>query len=146
MRAVEEYKNTDDLEVKEAPKHALDYPIGGEASFKGDMKHDKGKARMDLLPYDALTELSYVLGFGAEKYDKFGWKTNCNSTEDFNRYEASLIRHISSWMQGNELDEETGFHELAHLACNALFLLSLKNKIDLTELVNDRQFLHPKAK
>lgn len=92
------------------------------------MKADTGKAPMNLLPFEALEEVSKVLGFGAEKYSERGWYDKCTTIEDFQRYEASLIRHVSSWMQGKEYDEETGMHELAHLACNALFLLSLKNK------------------
>ncbi len=92
------------------------------------MKEDKGKAPMNLLPFEALEEISYVLGFGAKKYSERGWYEKCETIEDFKRYEASLIRHISKWLQGNEYDEETELHELAHLACNALFLLSLKNK------------------
>ena len=144
---IEECKNTEDfdLDIKEAPMGSREYADNIEYAKKSDnMKDDKGKARLDLLPFDALEELSYVLGFGAEKYEKYGWKKKCSSTEDFSRYEASLLRHISSWMQGNEFDEETGFHELSHLCCNALFLLSLKNKIDLSELVEDRKILNTK--
>ena len=39
------------------------------------MKYDKGKVRMELLPFDCLTEMAKVLTFGAEKYRENSWQT-----------------------------------------------------------------------
>lgn len=99
-----------------------------EQEVANKMKHDEGKYRLDLLPWDALEKASLVLAHGERKYTAFGWRTHCKSIKDFNRYEASLHRHLSTWMQGGELDEETGLGELHHLLCNIMFLVSLESK------------------
>lgn len=84
------------------------------------MKYDKGKVRMELLPFDCLTEIAKVLTFGAEKYKENSWQTVKNSYE---RYRGSLLRHMAAMQAGKILDEESGLLHAAHLACNAIFLL-----------------------
>lgn len=86
-------------------------------------KHDQGKIRMDLLPWDALTEIGRVLTHGAEKYTDDGWRKVDNG---FQRYEAAMLRHLAAYKNGEVVDKESQIHHLAHLACNALFMLALK--------------------
>lgn len=93
------------------------------------MKKDKGKAPMDLLPWTALNSVAEVLGFGKDKYCERGWYNLCNTEEDFKRYEAAMLRHYAAHKRGEKFDEESGYMHLAHLACNALFLLELEPKI-----------------
>lgn len=93
------------------------------------MKYDIGKSPMDLLPWKALQDVSEVLGFGKNKYTERGWYEQCNTEEDFKRYEAALLRHYSAFKIGEKFDRESGYSHLAHLACNALFLLELHDKI-----------------
>ena len=94
----------------------------GEAKGK---KFDSGKLRLDLLPFDALEEVAKVLMYGAEKYGAHNWREVDNAKE---RYTSALLRHLSAIMQGEEVDPESGLKHIAHLACNALFLVSFDRK------------------
>ena len=101
--------------------------------FRGEMvraildgiKHDKEKARMDLLPFESLDAISDVLTHGAKKYAPDNWKI---VTDAKSRYEAALLRHFSAYKRGESLDPESGLSHLAHMGCNALFLIWLEKK------------------
>jgi hypothetical protein len=86
------------------------------------IKHDAGKAPMELLPFEALTEVAKVLAFGAKKYSAWNWILGFNHS----RLLGASIRHLSEYQQGRDLDEESNLSHLAHAACCILFLLSLK--------------------
>ena len=91
--------------------------IGDQAKKQG-----AGKRRMGLLPFSALDAVGDVLTYGALKYAPHGWRSVDNATE---RYRDALLRHLSAYMQGEELDPESKLRHLAHVATNALFLLEL---------------------
>ncbi len=84
-------------------------------------KFDTDKLHPSLLPVKPLEEVIKVLMFGAEKYGRDNWKEA--TEEDQVRYLDALMRHAMAYVDGEEADEETGLSHLAHLACNALFLL-----------------------
>lgn len=84
------------------------------------MKHDCGKPRMDLLPFEALEEVAKVLTFGAEKYADNGWQKVDHAES---RYTAALLRHVVAAQRGERLDAESGLLHAAHVAANALFIL-----------------------
>ncbi len=86
-------------------------------------KHDLGKLRWDCLPWPAVEQVVRVLTFGAEKYSAWSWPGVPDARR---RYFAALIRHAVAWLRGERLDPESGLPHLAHLACNALFLLSFE--------------------
>jgi hypothetical protein len=84
------------------------------------VKHDQGKTRYDLVNPRFLEALAKVLTMGASKYGANNWK----DVDDFEaRYTAALHRHINQWQQGEELDQESGLHHLAHATCNLMFLM-----------------------
>lgn len=84
------------------------------------IKHDAGKPRMDLLPFEALEAIAQVLTFGAEKYSVDGWKKVDNAER---RYMAALLRHLCAHDRGEARDAESGLPHAAHMATNALFIL-----------------------
>jgi len=84
-------------------------------------KHDLGKLRWDCLPWPAVEQVVRVLTFGAEKYSAWSWPSVPDARR---RYFAAAIRHAVAWVKGEKTDPESGLPHLAHLACNALFLLS----------------------
>jgi len=94
---------------------------------KHNQKQDSGKLRYDLIPFDSLDKVAEVLTIGANKYEPGNWLRD-SSEADICRYEAALLRHMSQHMQGNYLDEETWQPHMAHIVCNALFIMSLKEK------------------
>jgi hypothetical protein len=83
-------------------------------------KFDAGKPRMELLPFDVLEEIAKVLTFGAEKYAPDNWKMVPDLQH---RYTGALLRHLAAWQRGEKTDSETGLSHLAHVGCNALFLV-----------------------
>lgn len=85
-------------------------------------KFDQEKPRMDLLPFDALVAVADVLTYGARKYAADSWRTIPDATQ---RYEAAMLRHLAAYKAGEVVDAKSGLPHLAHLACNALFLVSL---------------------
>jgi hypothetical protein len=85
-------------------------------------KEDDGKARWDLLPFKALSQVVSVLGFGAKKYGDHNWK---QVPRGKSRYLAACFRHLVAWEQGETRDPESGCHHLAHAACCILFMLEM---------------------
>jgi hypothetical protein len=88
-------------------------------------KHDTGKPRWDLFPWDAGEEVVKVLNFGATKYEDRNWEKGIK----YGRVFASTVRHLWSWfhshLRGEDgTDPETGLSHLAHAGCCVLFLLA----------------------
>lgn len=100
--------------------HKKEESMDGQA-LKSGVKKDEGKARMDLLPMDALLEVAKVLTFGATKYGDRNWEQGIAE----GRIRAAKLRHHAQDALGNRLDEETGLAHKAHEACNALMDLAL---------------------
>jgi hypothetical protein len=73
--------------------------------------------RMDLLPFDALMEVSRHYAAGAEKYEDRNWERGY----DWHLAAAAMLRHFALWWQGEELDEE-GLHHLNAVVFHALTL------------------------
>lgn len=82
-------------------------------------RSDKGKIRYSLLPWDVVRELVKVYEFGCGKYDKDNWKKGMS----WSRVYDSLMRHLQSFWEGEELDPESGLHHLSHVIWNAVTLL-----------------------
>ena len=82
-------------------------------------KFDKDKRRWRLLPYEVLEQVVAIFDFGANKYGVDNWK-NC---DDWDRYFDAMMRHLMAWRQGEIVAPESGQHHLAHVICNAWFLI-----------------------
>lgn len=89
------------------------------------LKADGGKLRPSLFPWKAINPVLRVLEFGAKKYAAHSWRG-----VEPDRYVDALQRHVVEWSERLRaegilcLDKESGLPTLAHLACNALFLLA----------------------
>lgn len=93
-----------------------------ERAKEGGLKFDDDKPPMDLLPFDALTLVAKVLGFGRRKYEANSWRGIHES-----RYEAAMLRHYAAIQRGEVNDPESGLPHTAHLACCALFICALRD-------------------
>lgn len=100
--------------------------------MSSEVKQDKGKLRYDLMPFDALDEVTKVLTYGINKYPKpeENWRVN-STKEDIARYKAALLRHMSEEMQGRHFDSESNLLHMAHIATNALFIIALIKKYSI---------------
>lgn len=87
-------------------------------------KDDAGKARWDLLPFDALDEVAIVLKYGAEKYAPRNWEKGMA----WGRLLGAALRHLASWSIGREYDPESKLPHLSHAACCVLMLLALHKR------------------
>lgn len=87
--------------------------------MSGAMNKDGGKRRWNLFPFSAAEPIIDVLEFGCIKYDVDNWKKGMAHSRNFN----SLMRHLTAWWEGQDMDEETGLSHLAHAGCRILFLL-----------------------
>jgi hypothetical protein len=86
------------------------------------VKHDAGKIDWSILPIGASKEIIKVFSFGEQKYAR-GNYLNGGGLK-YSRVINSLLRHIHSFMEGEDLDPETGLSHLAHAGCNIYMLLS----------------------
>jgi hypothetical protein len=77
-------------------------------------------ARYDLIPVDALRQLAEHYGKGAEKYDDNQWRKGYEWSKSY----AALMRHLTQWWNGEDVDDETGSNHLAAVAWHAFALLT----------------------
>lgn len=89
------------------------------------MKFDKDKPDWSLFLFKEAEAVTRVLGMGAKKYDRENWK---NVQDAHNRYFAAMIRHLVKYHSGEKIDEESNESHLAHVICNALFLMWFDNE------------------
>jgi len=97
----------------------------GKSQHEPGAKLDHGKIRAGLVINGfarALSEVSRVGTFGAQKYTPCGWIQVENGVE---RYTDAMYRHLMAEARGETLDNETYIRHAAHAAWNALARLDL---------------------
>jgi hypothetical protein len=75
---------------------------------------------MDLIPWEAMVAVAQVLEFGRVKYAKHNWRKGFEWT----RLISAALRHIFSWLSGEDLDPESGLNHLAHACCDLMFAIA----------------------
>lgn len=83
------------------------------------VKADSGKTELALISPLAIEELGKVLTFGAKKYAAHNWRQGLSWT----RVVSALLRHTFAFLRGQDNDPETGLSHMAHVMCNAMFLV-----------------------
>lgn len=83
------------------------------------VKFDAGKPRFDLIPPNALIEVARVYTMGGEKYAARNWENGM----DYGRLYGALQRHLHAFWSGENKDQESDLHHLAHAAFGVLGLL-----------------------
>lgn len=91
-------------------------------------KDTTGKRRLDLLPFDALTEVARVLEFGCIKYGERNWEEG----RPYHEMYGACLRHLFKWYLGEDTDSESKLSHLSHAVTNILMLMSyeLNEKLD----------------
>lgn len=97
-------------------------PTGEIRSVDPDTGAEKGvkPERFDLVPPDALAELSRVFGFGATKYADRNWERGYSWGKSY----AALMRHMTAWWGGEDVDPESGQSHVAHAMWHCSVLLT----------------------
>lgn len=84
-------------------------------------KADAGKPRPSLVPPSLVWAVARVREYGCAKYhDPDNWRR-----VEPKRYRDALYRHWLAYLDGEELDPESGLPHLWHVACNIAFLIEL---------------------
>lgn len=81
---------------------------------------DGGKPPLANLPWAGIREVAMVQAYGHKKYNDFN---NYRKGMEVSRNLSCAIRHISDFMDGKDLDDESKRNHLAHAACRLLFVL-----------------------
>lgn len=92
----------------------------------GGIKFDESKVRMELLPIDALIGIAEIFTFGAKKYDSWNWAKGIQ----YSRLYGALLRHITAWYKGEEVDPESGKSHLYHAGCCLMMLIDTQQNLD----------------
>jgi len=93
----------------------------------GGKRFDEGKERVDLIPPDAMMCIGKVMGYGATKYYDSSIprpEQNWQRGQKLSKVVGPLLRHLYKYLMGYDLDSESGLPHLAHVAANAIFLLT----------------------
>ena len=90
-----------------------------------------GKMRWDLVPWEAMQEVTRVYTWGATKYADRNWEKGIPLSRMF----ASMMRHVIAYFMGEDVDPESGIHHMAHAVWNGLGILefALRGRADLDD-------------
>ena len=86
----------------------------------GGLRYNDGKVQLELIPPEWTWALGIVLTRGAIKYAVRNWERGMK----WSYVLGSMMRHITKFLCGERYDAETGCHHLAHVAWNALALMT----------------------
>lgn len=78
------------------------------------VKKDDGKYDPTMLSLEMLETVSRVRTFGAKKYSRNNWKKGFKITRSL----AAALRHIYSYLNGEDNDPESGITHLGHAICS----------------------------
>ena len=125
---VEEGGYTPALEqVKAVFKRVSDVDLGGgevrTTSATGGEKGVKPE-RLDLIPPGFLEELGRVYGEGAKKYSDVNYLFGY----EWRKSIGAGLRHWMRFLQGEDIDPETGCHHLAHAAWHCATLITYQTE------------------
>lgn len=81
-------------------------------------RFNTGKRQWSMVDFKSIEPMVEVLEYGAKKYSKDNWKRGLPVLEIC----ESLLRHVFAFMDGEDLDSESGLSHLGHIQCNAMFL------------------------
>lgn len=83
-------------------------------------RHNAGKSPLSMIleARHALEGMAGVLEFGAAKYARGNWHKGLPHADICD----SMLRHISAYLSGEDLDPESGKPHVDHIFTNAMFL------------------------
>lgn len=81
-------------------------------------RFNDGKPALDLVPLVSMEDCARVFDYGRKKYAEWNWAKGMDWSIPY----ACMLRHLSKWHQGEDIDEESGLPHLAHAMCNMVML------------------------
>lgn len=106
--------------IKKARKNMSEVGDNMDKLEQGAMRFNTDKPPLSMIveAKHALNGCASVLQFGAKKYARGNWHKGLRHTEICD----SLLRHMSAYLAGEDIDPESGLSHVDHILCNALFL------------------------
>jgi hypothetical protein len=92
--------------------------------MESGLRYNSGKPKWSLVDFKSLEPMVSVLEYGANKYTtsecsgEFNWQRGLKTTEIC----ESLLRHTFAYLNGEDIDPESGISHIGHMQCNTLFL------------------------
>lgn len=82
--------------------------------------YDENKPPLALLPPEGMRAVARVQEYGHKKYGDFN---NYRKGMEISRQASCIMRHVLAFMDGEDVDPESGESHIAHAATRAMFLL-----------------------
>jgi hypothetical protein len=96
----------------------------------GGTKFDGNKPRLSLIPREALWGMGAALGYGEKKYGTHNFKQGIS----YSRLADAALRHITQYMDGEDIDAESGNNHLYHaLASLAMLVYMQEHKKEMDD-------------
>ena len=112
--------------IEVEPMLPMDMPENPKAIY------GRAKPSVGLVPSAAMVEEAGVLELGAAKYGAFNWRKDAVESMT---YVHAAMRHLLSWVDGEDTDPESGRSHLAHArACLGIVL----DAQSVGKLIDDR--------
>jgi len=83
----------------------------------GGTKFDGGKAPFAMLNQGFMEGIARVMGGGEKKYGRLNWQGL-----DMEPLISAIYRHTKAFVEGEELDADSGLEHLHHVAANCMIL------------------------
>ena len=86
-----------------------------------------GKRDWSIFPFREAGPVADVFEYGVKKYGRpFSYRDGI----PYGELLAAIVRHVIQIQEGRDLDEESGLPHAAHIAANALMILSSSRKVE----------------
>lgn len=83
-------------------------------------RYGKAKPSIQYVPLSAVLAEAEVMALGAGKYGPFNWRKDPIELET---YLSAMFRHMASWQDGEDVDDESKISHLAHIrACAGIMI------------------------
>lgn len=82
----------------------------------------EGKPKLSLVPKSAIWGAAEALTYGMQKHGKYSFKEQGFPYTDL---ADKVLRHMTEWLDGNDFDKETGFHQLHHAIADLAILIDV---------------------
>lgn len=93
-------------------------------------KNDKGKVRISLIPKEAIWGMANGLTYGANKYGDY----NFMSGIEYTRLADACMRHLTAFLDGEDIDVESGNPHLDHaMASLAMLKFMTTRRIEMDD-------------
>jgi hypothetical protein len=101
-----------------------------QLSPSGSKRYNIGKPQIHQVPIELLMGAAESFTRGEAKYGKWNWAKGNYFSVPYD----SLMRHLITWLNGEDNDQESGLHHLKHAASNLAMLMHyVENYPDLDD-------------